>query len=418
MPSIAQLAISPGHANALDIEFAPSYDSDTSSQIAFENSDEINGLPDSFNKVIFKCDLPPILMYQIHMEHVIRSHRNVDLSLLDDVNRIVQLHSSRGVDLSNSKLYTREQLVSILTGAFNMKEMKPKIVKVPISNGYASVAVFDVKAQLLSLLHDPTIMHKDNFAQGYDIFTGLPTEESTQYGETHTGWAFECARAVFCGDDQNAFPFALTVFYDKTYIDIHGSLSCSPVIIWPSNLNQQCRGQIGCARVLGYVPNLGYDKGKANRQTSLEKLNEEHACLRTIMVQLAEIRSAGGFWTVVMGKRVKVVPWLHILSGDIVGQNDLCGHYNAHGNTANPTRYCHCPHEEMDISIPTCTYVTVEEVDLAYEKRLQTMIRLFSNPCPNIQYTVASRGYLLPVRNLEFLVLYLRVCSTQKVVEL
>ena len=81
-------------------------------------------------------------------------------------------------------------------------------------------------------------MKEENFAKGYNIFTGMPTEEATQYGEVHTGWVFEEARAKFCGDDPHAFPFPLTTFYDKTYVDIHGSLSCAPFITWPSNLKK------------------------------------------------------------------------------------------------------------------------------------------------------------------------------------
>ena len=300
------------------------------------------------------------------MEHVIRRHRDVDLSLSDDVNTVVKQHLCRGLDLKNSKLYTREQLVNVLAEAFNMKQLKPKIVRVPTLNGYASVPVFDVKAQLLSLLHDPSIMTEANFAEGYNIFTGRPTEESTQYGEVHTGWVFEQARAKFCGDDPDAFPLALTTFYDKTYVDIHGSLSCAPLIAWPSNLNRKSRGQIKFARVLCYVPNLGHGKGSSSRETPLEKLNVEHACLRTVMSQLAEIQSEGGIRTVVMGKTVRVVPWIHIATGDIVGQNDMVGHYNAHGNTANPNRTCHCSHEEMDNPQPECQLVTVEEIETAY----------------------------------------------------
>ena len=394
MPSIAHLAMGSGHPDALEVEFASPYDSDsffhgnnedTSIQSTFfpannvETSIQSTGIPDSFDRVLYHCDLPPSVIYQIHMEHVICRHRDVDLSLLDDVNNIVQLHVSRGLDLKNSKLYSREQLVIALAEAFNMKQLKPKIVKVPTLNGYASVPVFDVKSQLLSLLHDPTIMREENFAEGYDIFTGMPTKESTQYGEVHTGWVFEQARAKFCGDDPDAFPLALTTFYDKTYVDIHGSLSCSPYIAWPANLNKKCRGQVRCARVLCYVPNLGYGKGPSSRQTSIEKLNVEHACLRTVMTQLAEIQRAGGFWTEVMGRRVRVVPWLHIASGDIVGQNDMTGHFNSNGKTAAPKSQCHCPHGDMDNPRPNCLLVTLEEVNDAYENNDEEAFASMSN---------------------------------------
>ena len=97
------------------------------------------------------------------------------------------------------------------------------------------------------------------------------------------------------------------------------------------------------------------------------------------MCQLADIQSAGGFWTVVMGRRVRVVPWLHIASGDIVGQNDMVGHFNAHGNTACPDRHCHCPHANMDNPRPNCNLVTLEEVNLAYENNDEAAFRAMSN---------------------------------------
>ena len=144
-------------------------------------------------------------------------------------------------------------------------------------------------------------------------------------------------------------------------------MSCDPFIAWPSNLDRKSRGQIKFARVLCYVPNLGLGKGSSSRETLLDKLNVEHACLRTVMSQLAVIQSAGGIRTVVMGKQVRVVPWLHIATGDIVGQNNMVGHYNAHGNTANPNRTCHYSHEEMDNPQPECQLVTVEEINIAYD---------------------------------------------------
>ena len=47
----------------------------------------------------------------------------------------------------------------------------------------------------------------------------------------------------------------------------------------------------------------------------------------------------------------------------------MVGHYNAHGNgnTGNPNRTCHCTHENMDNPQPNYNFVTMEEVNLAYE---------------------------------------------------
>jgi hypothetical protein len=38
--------------------------------------------------------------------------------------------------------------------------------------------------------------------------------------------------------------------------------------------------------VLGYIPNLGYGKGKAKKQTAEMKLQDEHNCLSLITNQM------------------------------------------------------------------------------------------------------------------------------------
>jgi hypothetical protein len=64
-------------------------------------------------------------------------------------------------------------------------------------------------------------------------------------------------------DDPYAFPLALVCFYDKTNTDVFGSLLCAPFICTPSFLNKDCHNDDSNYMVLGYIPNLGYGKGKA-----------------------------------------------------------------------------------------------------------------------------------------------------------
>jgi hypothetical protein len=105
------------------------------------------------------------------------------------------------------------------------------------------------------------------FASNYDIFTGKKKQTSSTLDEIHTGSLWETARLKYCGDDLDAFPLALICFYDKTNTDVFGSLSCAP-------LNDDSNYM-----VLGYIPNLGFGKGKAKKQTSDMKLQDEHNCL-------------------------------------------------------------------------------------------------------------------------------------------
>jgi hypothetical protein len=80
--------------------------------------------------------------------------------------------------------------------------------------------------------------------------------------EIHTESLWEQARPKYCGDDSDAFPQALVCFYDKKNTDVFGSLSCAPFICTPSFLNKDCHNDDSNYMVLGYIPNLGYEKEK------------------------------------------------------------------------------------------------------------------------------------------------------------
>ena len=77
---------------------------------------------------------------------------------------------------------------------FETSELKPVDIHVQMSDGSSrSVAVFDIEKQILSLLKDPHLMQKKHLAKGLDIFTGLENNESTHFGEIHTGDAWAAA---------------------------------------------------------------------------------------------------------------------------------------------------------------------------------------------------------------------------------
>jgi hypothetical protein len=79
--------------------------------------------------------------------------------------------------------------------------------------------------------------------------------------------------------------------------------------------------------VLGYLPNLGVGKGKAKKQTSDMKLQDEHNCLSLITYQIIKIHNGGGFWTEVMRRHV----WIHLIAGDTSGHNNIVRHMNEDG---------------------------------------------------------------------------------------
>ena len=305
--------------------------------------------------------LPPGIIYQVHQQHILTGHRGVDLNLGKELNECVQYHAStHNVDFGTVKMYERDDLVKVLTIMYNLHEMKPTMCRLKLSNdNIAVVPRFDVKAMFLSILNDPIRTCPENVAANYDIFTGKPKGPMSTIDEIHTGWAWEKARKHYCGNDPHAFPLGLIVFYDKTHSDLYGSLACAPFIFVPAYFNEQCRNNVDFHTCLGYVPNLSHGKGKSDQTKSKEKLQEEHDCLRQIIKQLADLKKAGGFWTYVMGRKVRVVTWIHIVTGDTAGHNALVGHYNA-SNTTCPYRDCLCDFAQLSNPAPDCELVTLD----------------------------------------------------------
>ena len=219
-----------------------------------------------------------------------------------------------------------------------------------------SVPVFDIKAVILSMLHDTRRMQSSNFASAYDIFTGICTKDENNYlDEIHTGALWSIACDHYCHDNENAFPLALLCFYDKTHTDLHGALSCAPFIATFSFFNEAARGKDDFYAILGYIPNLSYGSGKSSTKEARDKLNDEHLCLRLITDQILELSQ--GFDTVVLGRSVTIKPWIHFIAGGTSGHNNLVGQYNS--SQAFPYRDCSCLLAQMSDPIAQCKLITV-----------------------------------------------------------
>ena len=101
---------------------------------------------------------------------------------------------------------------------------------------------------------------------------------------------------------------------------------------------------------MGYVPNLKYGKGKNTKQSPMSKMQEDHNCLRSIIIQVKNKVEEGGIPTMVMNKEVMVKPWLHLCCGDTVGLNKLCGRKA----TNDAYRECLCSKNEPGSPNPPC----------------------------------------------------------------
>ncbi len=84
---------------------------------------------------------------------------------------------------------------------------------------------------IISLLTDPSVMNKKNFAEGYNVLTGEVDDHpaNKKYGEVHTGDAWLPARDMYCQNKTN-MPVGLIVFGDKSHTDLHEALSLTLII--------------------------------------------------------------------------------------------------------------------------------------------------------------------------------------------
>ncbi len=72
---------------------------------------------------------------------------------------------------------------------FNSKALQPINGTVRLhDNTLVTVPVFDTKHMIISLLTDPSVMNKKNFAKGYNVLTNEVDNHpaNNKYGEVHT----------------------------------------------------------------------------------------------------------------------------------------------------------------------------------------------------------------------------------------
>ncbi len=99
-------------------------------------------------------------------------------------------------------------------------------------------------------------------------------------------------------------PVALIVFGDNSHADLHGSLLLTPIIFTMNLFNQSAHNNTEFWRPIGYIPNLSYGKGTADRTSMRDKIQDDHTCLSCAFQSLCRISKDGGLNLVVLGEEV------------------------------------------------------------------------------------------------------------------
>ncbi len=158
-------------------------------------------------------------------------------------------------------------------------------------------------------------------------------------------------------------PVALIVFGDKSHTDLHGALLLTPIIFTMTLFNQLACNNTKFWRPIGYIPNLSYGKGTADRTSTRDKIQDEHTCLSCAFQSLCRIFKDGGFNLVLLGEEVHINVWTHYFIGDTKGNNEWLGQYpgNREG-VQQPYCNCKCSFSKLSDTNPTCDYITLNDI--------------------------------------------------------
>lgn len=340
-----------------------------------QNNVSDEDVPYSKSSFLHQTKMKLTSAFEMQLELISLFNKNkASLKLYDEMISLFNKYISSHDFTKHTKLLPRKALLSKVENIFDTAEMKPTYGTVRLHNkSLATVPVFDMKAMILSLVHDDTIMKDDNFAKGYNIFTGDEQDDAELnncYGEIHTGKAWKDAKAAYCGVQGKYMPCAVIVFADKSHTDQHGALSVTPITFTATFFNRKARNNPRFWRPMAYIPNLAYGKGQGGK--SIDKSQDEHNCIAFAFKSLVDLCNAGGIKTIVMGKEVHMKIWIHFFIGDTEGHNKWLGHYStSNSGVQRPYRDCHCSFADMSNTNPNCVYSTSKEMRLASKLMLK-----------------------------------------------
>lgn len=278
-----------------------------------EMTENVNKDPPQSQPHIRETEIPLPYQFLTELHEMVGRHRG-DLGMVDEFVGIMRRHSN-----DNTLGFSVDALVNRKKYLLNVEEMvgsntlKPKDINVHLTSGStATVSVFNLEAQIKSLLEDKELMSPQNLAPGYDYLSGMATEPITHYSEVHTGTDWEPARQRFCGDNPKNMPVALILFIDKSHFGSNGSLSTTPICFTLSCFNQEMRNNPKFWRLWCYLPNLSYG-AKSKKMNSRLSVQDEHDCVAAAMPELIRIHKQGGIRLVVNGYRVNGKVWIHFI---------------------------------------------------------------------------------------------------------
>jgi hypothetical protein len=176
-------------------------DSNFYSDSRVNNDEELKeDMDDNTSSVCPKIRLMAVTKLQVLLNDLLIKHK-ASLLLYDEICHLFEKYISSPTFDRFAKFKSRRSLLTSTQKTFNSKALRPINDTVSLHNNtLVTIPVFDTKHMIISLLTDPSLMNKKNFAEDYNVFTGEVDDHpaNNKYGEVHTGDAWISARDRYC----------------------------------------------------------------------------------------------------------------------------------------------------------------------------------------------------------------------------
>ncbi len=156
-----------------------------------DNDEELKeDMDDNTSLVWLQIQLMAVTKFQILLNDLLIKHKTSLLLLYDEICHLFEQYISSPNFSRFAKFKSRRSLLTS-TQIINSKALQPINGTVRLhNNSLVTVPVFDTNHMIISLLSDPSVMKKKNFAEGYNVLTGEVDNHpaNNKYGEIHNAF--------------------------------------------------------------------------------------------------------------------------------------------------------------------------------------------------------------------------------------
>ena len=168
-------------------------------------------------------------------------------------------------------------------------------------------------------------------------------------------------------DNTKILPLPIIVHIDKSHYDLHSNLCVTPIGFTLAMFDVDTQQKIDSWRMMATIPNLSAKKGKNKKKKdgdTKRNMQDMHNVLRISFSSLEESWKEGGIVWRDNEDVVKILkPYLYMVIGDTVGNNELVAHYLGNAQGRCLVKDCKCCKEDLVKVPPKCSQMTYKDFD-------------------------------------------------------